>query len=289
MSPNLSTLPFSLVGLVQDLEPHRCYLALLPLDGRPLEEEDLISMNAHPAEWLLGLDLQANASGLAVIAPGREVGSVQSESMTDLMGPQATAVALVRVSGEGSLHVLRNGAQRLVAPNVEGVVPDALRRALRLPTAGPEADPGWYWALRWLLDLQHDGFANSPELLDVEDVVWSHPAIELGEIAGLSRFELEGFCIDRHAEHSWRTGWSGIRSMLARQVVVDGLAPRDQLQQAASWYDDGSFSRWLLHTQPTLSEVFDTVSVTLAPDASDLVRSIVHDVLVRSSPDLQGG
>ncbi len=289
MSPNLSTLPFSLVGLVQDLEPQHCYLALLPLDGRPLQEEDLISMNAHPAEWLLGLDLQANTSGLAVIAPGGEVGSVRSESMTDLMGPQSTAVALVRVSGEGSLHVLQNGAQRLVAPNVEGVVPDALRRALRLPTADPEADPGWYWALQWLLDLQHDGFATSPGLLEVEDVVWSHPAIELGEITGLSRFELEGFCIDRHAEHSWRTGWSGIRSMLARQVVVEGSAQRGQLRRAARWYDDGSFSRWLLRTQPTLSEVFDTVSVTLAPDASDLVRSIVHDVLVRSSAGLQGG
>ncbi len=285
MSPSLTTLPFSLVGLVQNLEPQHCYLALLPLDGRPLAEEDLIPMDSHPADWLLGLDLQANNAGLAVVAPGREVGSVESESMTDLMGSQLTAVALVRASGEGSLHVLRNGAQRLVAPNVEGVVPDALRRALGLSTCGPQADPGWYWALQWLLELQHDGFAASPELLDVDDVICAHPVIEPGEIDGLSWLELEDFCVDRHAEHSWRTGWGGIRSMLARPAGADDSVSFQQLRQAAGWYDDGSFSRWLLRSQPALSEIFDTVSVTLDPDASDLVRCIVYDVLARSNPD----
>ncbi len=285
MSPNLTTLPFSLVGLVQDLKAQHCYLALLPQDGRPLAEGDLITMDSHPAEWLLGLDLQANNSGLAVIAPGREVGPVESESMTDLMGPQCSAVALVRASGEGSLHVLRNGAQRLVAPNVEGIVPDALRRALGLPTCGPQADPGWYWALQWLLELQHDGLAASPELLDVDDVICAHPVIEPGEIDGLSWFELEDFCVDRHAEHSLRTGWGGIRSMLARTSRIDDSVSFRQVRQAAGWHDDGSFSRWFLRSQPVLSEVFDTVSVTLDPDASELVRCIVFDVLARSNPD----
>lgn len=288
MSPNLSALPFSLVDLVHDLEPQHCYLALLPLDGRPLAEGDLITMDTHPAEWLLGLDLQANNSGLAVIAPGREVGSVGAGSMTDLMGLQSTAVALVRTTGEGSLHVLQNGAQRLVAPNVEGIVPDALRRSLRLETAGPQADPGWYWALRWLLELQHDGLAASPELLDVDDVICAHPAIEPGEIGGLSWFELEDFCVDRHAEHSWRTGWGGIRSMLARTPGADDAVSFQRLRQAAAWHDDGSFSRWLLRGQPALSEIFDTVSVTLNPDASELVRCIVYDVLARSNSGSDG-
>lgn len=302
-----SALPDSLIEALHYLDPSECYLLILPLEnssaqppimlGRDLFLDEVICLDTHPVRWLLGLDLSKVAAGLAVVSPGRVVpyphdrldaGPEAGETANGpefAVGDRVSAIAVVEANGQSSLHVADAHSQRLLAPNAFGLVPDAMRRALGLTTAPVTIDPGWYWAFRWLQDLHEDGRALSPELLDLDDAICAHPVVEPSELAGLSWLELGQFCRQRHVEHSWLTGWQGIRSGLASTSWKPEPDSRFvEVQAAARWYDDGSFSRWFLSQQPTLTEVFDTVSMMLTPAAAELVRSIVLEVVHGSEP-----
>ncbi len=273
-------LPASLVDALDHLDRDGCFLAVLPefvsyQSMRPLNQNDLVLLDAHPADWLLGLDLAERTSTLAIVAPGQIVGPK----------PQpVTTLAVVNTAGKGSLHVFVNGQQSLVATNAQGLVPDAMRRALGVPTPQAQFDPGWYWALRWLQELQRDGLSVSPEVLGLEDVISAHPAIEPDEWDGVAWSGLGEFCRDRHSDHSWRTGWGGIRSSIVRASAAPGETGPSEVVRAARWHDDGSFSRWFVSKHLPLSEVFDTVSVMLDPIATELVGGVVRDVLARARP-----
>lgn len=273
-------LPASLIDALGYLDRDGCFLAVLPEpvslgSMRPLNKNDLVLLDAHPADWLVGLDLAEGTSALAIVAPGRIVGPK----------PQpVTTLAVVNATGDSSLHVFVNGQQSLVATNAQGLVPDAMRRALGVPTPQAQFDPGWYWALRWLQELQQDGLCVSPEVLGLEDVISAHPAIEPDEWDYVAWFGLGEFCRDRHADHSWRTGWGGIRSSIVGAIPPPGEAGPSEIVRAARWHDDGSFSRWFVSKHLSLSDIFDTVSVMLDPSAADLVGAVIHDVLARAKP-----
>lgn len=270
-------------GLAAPDEP---VLVVLPADReRRIGPNDIIYLDRHPAEWLIGLRLHVPVAGLVLLTPGRVVLGGDDSSHAEVSeGSMVTAAAVVYASGEGSLHAIgQDKEHRQIAKNAEGLVPDALRRALGAACCAPEVDPGWYWAFRWLQDLHVEGLSTSPGLLDLDDVICAHPVIEPSELSGLTWPALAEFCQDRHADHSWRTGWEGIRTALASGAGLDLVGDPGGLAvvRAARWHDEGSFSRWFRSRQPSLWDVYDTVAMTLTPCAAELVQLIIHDVLGR--------
>lgn len=274
-STQRATLSPALRTALKNCGEGRCCLVVLSASN-PDEGGEVLELDCHPCDWLFGLDLADCAGGLAVITPGTVVGS-------DWHGvdesAQVLVVATVYQDGQSSLHLFRNGAAELLAPNAHGLVPDSMRRALGLATTEPLLNAGWYWAERWLEEIRRDGLHASPELLGLEDVICAHPVIEACELDDHTWVGLHEFCRGRHAEHSWLTGWGGIRQMLGNPSGVPNSDSEMQELAAARWFDDGSFSRWYVNRQPQLRDVFESVSVFLDSAATALVRGVIDDAL----------
>lgn len=299
ISPQYSSpfeeLPPTLVDALRELNPMRCYLAMLP--GRSGELE-LTELDRHPADYLFGQDLSSGLPSLAVVTPGQIVASREPSDLRP--GTALTAVAIVSPTGVGALHLLWDGNLRRLAPNAEGLVPDAMRRALRLPTHPPELTPDWFWAWAWLDELDLIVQFDMPvgRLLDLEEVLAAHPALEVGpkarwDVASPLRAippgpdpdepRLLSTLLDWHSEHSRLTGWTGIRRMLS--VGDNGSL----IGRAAAWYDDGSFSRWFVDVQPDLIGSLVRLRPYMNDQAMDLVQAVVFEVLDRQASSTNVG
>lgn len=278
--PSSRSLPAPLLSWLASADTDQCHLVVLAgseISDAGCEPIEVLELACHPMDWLFGLDLSGLVGGLAVITPGTVV---HVDPQGGELPGEVTAIATVYASGESSLHVYGKGQAHLLAANAYGLVPDSMRRTLGQSTSESGLNPALYWAHCWLEEIRLDGLSASPELLELDDVICAHPAIEPCELDDHTWVGLQDFCRSRQAEHSWLTGWTGIRQMLANPELPPIDDEAAELMVAARWYDDGSFSRWLVNQQPSLYEVLESVAVFLSDEAHQLVRSVINDALV---------
>lgn len=249
----------------------------LVLTIRSQTEADVLRLgHAHPADWLIATRAPIDCLGLIVIASG----VVRSLDHFDTSGVSATSslgstavgrnvVAVQEVGIDGSARFWigsRHGQTLLAREGGWGLVPDAMRRALQLPTEPPEDAAGWYWAAVWMRDV----LSLDPGTGAREVARW-HPAVDPREVEDLADSELTEFVVRRHLDHALMVGWPSIRTSAIDGWLDLGLcAP-----EVAAWHDDGSFSRALTDQLPSLGELADAAAVLLGSSGWSVVDAVM--------------
>jgi hypothetical protein len=251
-------------------------LGVHPLDGdHPLEA--LLGFVAPP-DWLA---LGVTSPGLGHPTPG-EPGDGRRVServhVTVLLSRTGAAAGVIR----RDTHVSRLGE----APG--GVVADACRRALGLPTAPPPPTTAGLWTLSWLDRLVETltASAGPPGPMTWPEATGLHPAAPttapptpetLAQATGRPATaptttpptpETLAQATGRRAAE-WP--WPRLRAAPPRAGTP---GPQPTPAQAA-WMDDGMFARWLLAWFPPLDDLLDACHDLLPQAVADRVEDTV--------------
>ncbi len=267
----------SLPPLIADLFGRREVSCVVSLSSPTSGEVHELS-SSHPLDRLLGARVGRAVAGLAVIAAGRVIDHADpvSPGSPGSVAP-GTTVRIAQV-------VWRSGAataaMAIVAPSGEagrlrpfvgssGAIPDAMRRALELPTPPSSSGPDAYWFLAWLAAIA-DVQVTEP----VEAAAW-HPGIDPRELDfGFDERELATFCIERLVEHSAITGWEGIRRSAAEGWLDIGSCDA----RLAAWFDEGSFSRHIIQQLVDPVEAYDRLGPCLPDETADLLARALASI-----------
>jgi hypothetical protein len=244
----------------------------------------------HPATWLLGTTCRVDSLGLAVLSPGRVISagpaassgqvasSVGGSRRDDHLAPGTQALAVQIVMADGSSSICMESSRYIASADFqeggEGLVPDAMRRALRLPTDPANIPIGWYWAAAWLDDLS--GIAAD---VDAAELASWHPAIDWREVVGRSDIAVLDLLLQRHRDHAVATSWEGVRVAAARGSLHVGHCSTE----LATWFDAGSFCRWLMSQLPTPSVLCDTAMLHFDLPGRMLVAAVLNDMMTNRS------
>lgn len=211
-----------------------------PLEGAA--PVDLLMGTVAPDDWwALGV---AVGGWVRSMGPGGQIG--------DRIG-RAANVVLVARTGEVVSRV-RTDCRTLTEPPSYGITLDSLQRTLGLPTAPPLVTTGHYFSAVWLESV----IAMSAERprggrrLRWPEVCRLHPSFQVlpDEDPGASPLEIAARAIERTCD------WGRLR-----WLVIEGVWPERTLSGTeAAWFDDGSFSRWVLGNRPPLPTLLDDVA-----------------------------
>jgi hypothetical protein len=130
-----------------------------------------------------------------------------------------------------------------------GTTPDALRRAMGLPTPPPEVPVAHWVALMLFRLIAGDGGAH-------RRVGWSQlrPKLETYEVLG----------------HDGT--WEVLRNLAAKRAMPE----LDVSQEVAAWMDDGMFSRWVLGGLPPYDHMLERARQACTPEAFNQVRRLLR-------------
>jgi hypothetical protein len=191
-----------------------------------------------PAEFLLGAEAPAEWAALGVATRGR-AGPLSGRS------PSSTAEVVVLVPRAGEIVGRMRHAGQLIKDAPEyGLTVDCLQRALGLPTAPPQEPATIVLAMAWL-----------QAVLNAADPAEALAMLESG------------------------LDWDSLRWERLRQLVAQGawqdaaVAPED-----AAWFDEGSFSRWLLAGRPPLTAVLAEVATAVGFDEARTCTEVLRDM-----------
>lgn len=199
---------------------------------------------AAPAELLLGADAPAEWSALGCATRGR------ARPLSG-HGPSSTAEVVVLVPRVGKIvGRMRHGGELITDAPAYGLTVDCLQRALGLPTAPPQVTSVHWVATTWL-----EAVLRSPD-----------PA---GTAAALG------------AGEEWSSlGWERIRQLVAAGQLPDpAVTPED-----AAWFDEGSFSRWVLGGRPSLPSRLREVAVVVGFAEARHCAGVLADMGLDVSP-----
>jgi hypothetical protein len=247
---------------------------------RPLEDHPLGALLgfAAPPDWhAVGLRCGGRARRLQ---PPSIDGSHAGGSPTPIV-----LTMLIDRAGCGA-GIMRDGETLTPLPGPpEGVVADACRRALGLPTAPPPPDTIELWMLIWL-DRLVDAVAvlgRAEPHVTWEAIVALHPAAP-GQPAGVEpRTAPWAAPLDESSAapvalaeatsqlaEAWP--WDLLR---ADPEVVDTAGP-PLPPDIARWMDDGMFARWVLAELSELDDLASAVEVLLPPaHAAAVARTVI--------------
>jgi hypothetical protein len=225
--------------------PHRDHLGVWPLGG------------LHPLEALAGFTAPAGWRAIGVTVAGRAVGTA---------GPSDDEVTVTVLIGRGGggAGVLRRGHELTRLPGrPEGVVADACRRALGLPTAPPPRSTRALWTMCWL-----DRVVEAASTGDARDLGWNavarlHPACA----GAMSPTALAAAALA--LAEAWP--WAQVRG--APEVLdLPDKAPADDV---GAWMDDGMWARWVLGSFPALGDLVSACRALLPATVADAVELVV--------------
>ena len=223
----------------------------------------------HPLDLLLRFVAPAHWTALGVSGAG------SAHTLDDTGRPRPGAglgdvfvTVVVHRSGETSTLMQHGKAEPVAIPEQpEGMVADACRRALGLPTAAPPASTTDLWTLCWLdrlVDAASRGPASLPR--DWEAVAGVHPA------AGPAPVPSDPVALAR-AGRTLATSWPWSRLRRHPETVdVPGL---DSSPALAEWMDDGMWARWLLSAFPARDDLLASVHDLLPADLAEAVRQAI--------------
>jgi hypothetical protein len=240
-------------------------VARRPLDHHPL---DLLLGFTAPQDWLaLGVHCHGRARRLHPHQPASVDDSKPSARPAGVM-----LTMLIDRAGRGA-GTLREGEVVTQLPGPpEGVVGDACRRALGLPTAPPPGSTVELWFSIWL-DRLVDTIAilGHPERYHTWQAIASlHPAVggpnHRAQCAPTiprtpaslpSRGSITLADATRRLAEAWP--WSRLR---AEPEVVDTPAP-PLAAEITRWMDDGMYARWVLSEMPAMDDLSSAVDALL--------------------------
>lgn len=215
----------------------------------------------HPLEVLWGLRAPSTWRALVVVATGSVVAAADGSG-----GTRVVAASVTSRSGPDRSLVLDERGRALLEPSVvEGLVPDACRRALGRPAAPPVEPVSLWWAREWLDEVRSLVRAG-PTPPPVAEVAACHPAVAPEEVAAPGP-ELLPWLVQRGRDHAHLTGWDGVRRSVASGIVASASCP----PALAAWFDAGSFSRFESAVRPQPLDRVAELRRLLDPAGADLV------------------
>lgn len=209
--------------------------------------------------------------------PGlRAVGLVSTgeEHGPERQGPVALTV-LTDTDGHSATVLERpHGDPLTLVEEPTGWGADALRRTLGLPTPPPQHPVSAYVDAVWLGFLASEVWpaeAGRPTTLGWDQVARLHP---LAEPDGPSRRPHELAQAARSMDRS--SSWSRLLQALALDRAGAVQPPGGRSVPLTAWFDQGSFSRWMLRSQPDPDHVLFDLLDHLTDEAADrLLEALV--------------
>jgi hypothetical protein len=246
---------------------------------RPLED--------HPLSALVGFTAPQDWRALGIRCNGRARRLQPPRTDDPGAGAVPTPVVLTMLldrAGRGA-GIMRHGQVVTPLPGPpEGVVADACRRALGLPTAPPPQDTIELWVLIWLDRLVETVavLGRAERYATWETIAALHPAAP-GQPAQTGRPQappsaapLEPTAAPialaeatRQLAEAWP--WSRLR---VDPDVADTAGP-PLPSDIAQWMDDGMFARWVLAELPELADLASAVDALLPPALATAVARTV--------------
>jgi len=224
----------------------------------------------HPLELLLGFVAPPAWTALGVVCFGWAApGDVDADrhSTTGTRPSRHPERVRVRVT----TIVDRRGRERATAALEDGTVvdepgagtvTDALRRALRLPTAPPPVGSEELFAAIWLGEL-----AAAERPLAWAEAALRHPAMKL-LATGFPKPQPEELISCGRSLHR-AIPWEKLRQRAAAGRFDAGEQIDEEL---AAWMDDGMFARWVLAGMTPLPVLLGQCAAVLSPDVLRRVR-----------------
>lgn len=247
---------------VSDLAPEAEAFTWFPLDG------------AHPLELLLGFVAPPHWRAVGVscaghahrLDPGGMVRPAAAEH------DAVTVTVLIDRSGAAAGVLRRAGAVTELPGRPEGVVADACRRALALPTGPPPASTLELWTAAWLdrvvaLASRSDGRSR---LRTWSAVATLHAAV--GAPGHRPEAAVDPVALAA-AARALAEAWPWAR--LRRDPSVADVPGPPPARQLAAWMDDGMWARWLLARLPAVDDLLAAVRALLPPVLADGVELVV--------------
>lgn len=221
---------------------------------------------AHPLDVLLGLDAPRHWAALGVACTGR------AHTASDRPEPVTVTILLDRAGAAAG--VLRRGGTASDMPDrPEGVVADACRRALGLPTAPPPASTRGLWTLLWLDRVVDAAAGGGPR---ARPTTWPalarlHPAAgPHGDPTGAALHPVALVAAAGALDAAWP--WHRLRADPGA-VPLPGAGPAPP--GLAAWMDDGMWARWLLSHLPAADDLLSAVRALLPPALAQTVAGVV--------------
>lgn len=197
----------------------------------------------HPIDPLVGFVAPASWGAVGLVSSGRlrrldrPDDEPRATLSTVLISRDGSAASIIAAPGDDE--------QILDEPPV-GLVPDVLRRVLELPTPPPDASTATVVELTWL-DRIAAGLLHARSrgrswrwLADRHPLRGGGPVPSPEELAA------------RTASYGEERTWAGLRLLAVAQDLPATRygPPGGTTAPACTWFDDGSFSRWLLSSLP---------------------------------------
>lgn len=225
---------------------------------------------AHPSDLLIGSVAPEHwwALGVAVGGWVRPLGP--DGSVGERAGRAANVVVVTR-AGDIVSRVRADG-RTLTDPPSYGVTLDALQRALGLPSAPPLVTSGHYFSAMWLESVIAVS-ADRPrrgQRLRWPEVCRLHPITMVldNEEPQPARMEMAAMLIERACD------WERLR-----WLVVEGAWPERTLTPTdAAWFDEGSFSRWVMGNRESLPGLLDDVARRAGVTTARRCARVLHRV-----------
>jgi hypothetical protein len=243
---------------VNDLAPVDACFRWSTLDG------------AHPLDLLLGFVAPPHWRALGVSCAGlsRRLADDGDDATPHRLADAAsrpvpvTVTLLLDRSGDAASVMRRAEEVSVMDEAPEGVVADACRRALGLPTAPPPPSTLGLWTLTWL-DRVVDAAGRAPVgagLRSWSAVARLHAAAgPLGDIRAPVGDPASLAAAAAALARAWP--WGRLR---ADPSILDGPGPPPS-DRLAGWMDDGMWARWLLSRLPAPDDLMAAVHALLPP------------------------
>lgn len=217
--------------------PDHLDLALWPIGGH----------GPSPTDVLIGWRPDPGVRAVGLVSAGQEYGPAHQ-------GPVAVTV-LADTDGAAATVLERPGAEPiLLAEQPQGWGADALRRTLGLPTPAPEHPVSACVEATWIAHLAAlawpAGIDRLPPLT-WEQVARVHPLADpCGAVPTPQALAHSTCSLDRESS------WSRLLQSVATEITgATPSPPGGRTVPLAAWFDQGSFSRWMLRQQPDTDQV----------------------------------
>jgi hypothetical protein len=247
-------------------------LAMRPLDG------------GHPLDALLGFVAPPGWAALGVATPGT------GHALDGDRPSERVHVTMLLARSGASASVLRRGdeATRLGEPP-QGLVADACRRALGLPTAAPPPTTAGLWARWWLDRLVQSaaGRAGGAPVPGWADAIALHPA---GFVPSPGEPAPEPAAVAAATlglADAWP--WGRLRARPEVADLLPGPVPSALTPDVAGWMDDGMFARWLLAGLPPAGDLLDACWALLPEAVAARVAATVAGIEPQPEAELYPG
>ncbi len=210
----------------------------------------------HPGEALVGRRLCTTHHGLGLITTGRARVADGAPSSIGLvvLADRAGSFTSVLVGPDHPAGEVLPGAP-------QGWVADAMRRTLALPTARPEGSVGAYFDALWLEQLAPVVLAAPGRVRDWRELAQRHPLASAPDDPGV--------LLGAHARiiaTTWDWGTVRRRMLGSRHLAGMPCPPWARRVSLHTWFDDGSFARWLQRDLVPVADLLPAVLDAL-PDA----------------------